>query len=168
MNPSDVARLFFGAMEKERWAEAVPLFSEHFVRENASHVRLRLAHLRQFHQSEADLHIPEDDFELFRVWLEKTNFRAEAERQLAEARAEEPDCEFEVVGGVGPIRRFVVGAIEESPQRAIVVYRRGQPDGTPRTLQFRLDENGWRVCSEEFAFEGGPGLGVRRPGRRDI
>lgn len=162
MKCSEVAEAFFSALAEERWKDAVSFLSRSFMDEHAANVRHRFR--VQIHRLEDrdDLDsLPEDHDELFALWLEQADFRTEATRMLAEARREQPDHEWSVVGGIGPPRRWVVGEVRESEDRAIVVYRRGGGSGTPSTLQLRREHGEWRICSEEFAMEGHPGLAVR-------
>ena len=167
MNGSEVAEQFFAALFEERWHDAVSYLSQEFMAEHEQHVRHRF-NVRIHHLDEGGSQIPDDRNELFALWLRKADFRHEAARVLAEAQREQPDHEFEVVGGIAPTIRRVIGEIPESDDRTIVVYRRGRGRGTPTTLQLRREEGQWRICSEEFASEGYPGLAWKRgPEGRD-
>jgi hypothetical protein len=159
MSCSDVAESFFLALAEARWRDAVACLGTAFKREHATHVRHRFAvGIHSVEQGAGADAVPEDLDELLALWLEQADFRTEAARALAEARREQPDHEWEVVGGVEPPRRRVVGEVHESDDQAIVVYRRGRGEGIPTTLQLRREDGQWRICSEEFALEGHPGL----------
>ena len=162
MDCVEVADRFFTALAEERWPDAVGFLAESFKREHAPHVRYRFEKM-YFLEGVEPRQLPEDLDGLFELWLATTDFRAAAARALAEAQLNDPDLEWEVVGGVAPPKRRVVGQVLESPDRAIVVYRRGDPErGAPTTLQFVREGEQWRICSEEFAFEGHPGLAWKR------
>ena len=170
MNCSEVAEEFFLALAEERWHDAVSFLSRTFMREHAQHVRHRFkVKIHDLEGSAASVVLPEDLDELFALWLEQADVRTGATRLLAEVRRDQPDHEWSVVGGIEAPRRWVVGEIPESEDRAIVVYRRGRGKGTPSTLELRHEEGRWRICSEEFAMEGHPGLAVGpKTDRRDI
>ena len=167
-SPSEVAERLFEALDDARWEDAASLASRRFLQESAQHFVLRLRGLRERHPTEADLNIPDDPVDQFALWLEKSDVRAESERALADARRESPEVEYEVVGGSAVRRRFVVGEIRESEDRAVVVYRRVTPTGSSSTLELEREDGEWRVCSEGFSFEGVVGLGVVRREGRDI
>lgn len=167
-SPSAVAIRLFRALDEARWDDAAAMASKRFLEENWQHFVLRLRGLREYHPTEADLEIPDDPVGQFALWLEKSDVRAESERALADARRESPDVEYVVVGGADVRPRFLVGELRESDDRAIVVYRLGSPTGSPRTLELEREEGEWRVCSEDFSFEGTVGLGVVRPDKGGV
>lgn len=161
MTASEVVEGFFLALKEERWGDAVGFLSQEFKAEHEKHVRHRFRVM--IHYLDEGETLPEDRNALFRMWLRKADFRHEAARLLAEARREQPGHYFEVVGGVAPPIRRVIGEVPDGDGRAIVVYRRGGGRGTPRTLEAQLEDGVWRVCSEGFAQEGLPGLAWRPP-----
>jgi hypothetical protein len=170
VNCTEVAQRFFSALAEERWDDAVAYFADSFKREHAKHIRHRFAvMIYRFDSDRGVAELPNDLDALIGLWLAKSDYRAAAERALAEARRDQPECEWEVVGGVESPRRWVVGEIRESPDRCIVAYRSWRPDGPLSTLQLVLEDGEWRICSEEFAFEGDPGLAPKRKSEgRDI
>lgn len=167
-SPSDVARLLFAALDEARWADAAALASNRFLEEHAPHFDFRLRGLRDRHPTEAGLEVPETARDQFALWIEKSDVRAESTRALADARREDPETEYVIVGGADIRRRYVVGEILEDPNRAIVVYRLIHSRGSPSILELELEGGEWRICSEGFSFEGNVGLGVRRPQGGDL
>jgi hypothetical protein len=127
MNAAEEAKEFFRKLDERLWDDAVDHLASEFMAEFAPHIRFRLECLRNRFISEADLQIPDDERQLFKVWLEAYDCRREAERELAQANHEQPDEAWELGFELVPPARVVIGEVTESETRSIVVYRRGGP-----------------------------------------
>ena len=158
MTSSETARVFFGLLEKQQWEKAATFLSSAFVESYRPHALHQIRGIRSRYVSEADLEIPAEDVRLFALWLRLTDRRAMAEREVAQARHEQPDEPWRAVGGMVAPDRVVVGEVAEDEGRSLVVYRVHGPNGQPKALQLVREDEGWRVNSDEFTREGHVGV----------